>query len=466
MSLFEIDYVSGAAHELRLKQQQDQIMKALKELSIKIKQESQEVQKPVMNYSDIEHDSWLTFSSSYTTLGDKNGNYSPYYDSNQGQYITKRRPSSSLRSRQWSASSCSYRSRSIPCCSASSAHTTIYDDHDESRNIESTNVEISKDERDVYGFKKPTKWIHADSLREIEQCNKVVMEKQLEKWQKFTLSADDGWPSIGPQLFRFVKDGIPRELRPKIWMHYSGASRKKLENQGLYDLLVKQAEDAGKSNEYAAVIERDLCRTFPDNIYFADDSSTAQPTKIHMLRRVLLAFSMHSPEIGYCQSFNFLAGLLTLLLDSEEDAFWMMHTIVHDYFPEGMFDTKMIGANIEQTVLMMLVYEKLPGVWAKIASRKCFWECEQENNLPPITLVTNHWFMTLFINILPIETVLCVWDCFFVGGGFKVLYQAALTIIKMNEENIWEAEDSVDAFQILQNAPKKLIDGRHFIEVH
>lgn len=197
-------------------------------------------------------------------------------------------------------------------------------------------------------------------------------------------------------------------------MHYSGASRKKLENQGLYDLLVKQAEDAGKSNEYAVVIERDLCRTFPDNIYFADDSLTTQPTKIHMLRRVLLAFSMHSPEIGYCQSFNFLAGLLILLLDSEEDAFWMMHTIVHDYFPEGMFDTKMVGANIEQTVLMMLVYEKLPGVWAKIASRKCFWECEQENNLPPITLVTNHWFMTLFINILPIETVLCVWDCFFV----------------------------------------------------
>lgn len=36
----------------------------------------------------------------------------------------------------------------------------------------------------------------------------------------------------------------------------------------------------------------------------------------------------------------------------------------------------------------------------------------------------------------------------------------------MNEESIWEAEDSVDAFQILQNAPKRLTDGRHFIEVH
>lgn len=149
MSLFEIDYVSGAAHELRLKQQQDQIMKALKELSIKIKQESQEPQKPVMNYSNIEHVSWLTFSSSYATLGDKNGNYSPYYDSSQGQHITKRRPSSSLRSRQWSTSSCSHRSRSIPRCSVSSTHTTIYDDHDEKKSIESTKVEMPKDERQV-----------------------------------------------------------------------------------------------------------------------------------------------------------------------------------------------------------------------------------------------------------------------------------------------------------------------------
>ena len=29
---------------------------------------------------------------------------------------------------------------------------------------------------------------------------------------------------------------------------------------------------------------------------------------IEALRRVLLAFSVHNPEVGYCQSINFLAG--------------------------------------------------------------------------------------------------------------------------------------------------------------
>lgn len=41
----------------------------------------------------------------------------------------------------------------------------------------------------------------------------------------------------------------------------------------------------------------------------------------------------------------------------------------------------------------------------------------------------------------------------------------ALTIIKQSEEKIWMAEDSVEAFQILQNTPKKLIDCHEFIKV-
>lgn len=51
----------------------------------------------------------------------------------------------------------------------------------------------------MYGFKKPTKWIDTDVLREIEQRNEIVMERQLEKWQELTLNADDDWPLIGPQ---------------------------------------------------------------------------------------------------------------------------------------------------------------------------------------------------------------------------------------------------------------------------
>ena len=51
------------------------------------------------------------------------------------------------------------------------------------------------------------------------------------------------------------------------------------------------------------------------------------------------------------------------------------------------------------------------------------------------------------------------------GDGFKVIYQVALTILKLNEERILQAEDSIGAFQVLQNMPRRMIDCDKFIKV-
>lgn len=92
----------------------------------------------------------------------------------------------------------------------------------------------------------------------------------------------------------------------------------------------------------------------------------------------------------------------------------MLVVTVLDFLPEGMYDVTMEGANIDQSVLMMFIMEKLPSVWAKLSNGKGFWEVEDgDGSMPTVTLVTSHWFLTLFINILPIESVLRVWDCLF-----------------------------------------------------
>lgn len=158
---------------------------------------------------------------------------------------------------------------------------------------------------------------------------------------------------------------------------------------------------------------KDLHRTFPDNLKFACSShqnstttiETESNSKLQSLRRILLAFSLHSPQIGYCQSLNYLAGFFLLFCKTEQEAFWMLVTTVHDFLPENMYDVTMEGANIDQYVLMMLVYEHIPEIWSKVStSSDCFWENDNKKmGLPPITLVTNHWFLTMFINILPIE---------------------------------------------------------------
>jgi hypothetical protein len=133
--------------------------------------------------------------------------------------------------------------------------------------------------------------------------------------------------------------------------------------------------------------------------------STKEIPAILSLRRVLYAFSVYCPHIGYCQSLNYIAGMLLLFLD-EERAFWMLVTIIQDILPDGIYDITMEGANIDQTVLMMFIWERLPHIWNKISNGKGFWECEKDVDgatMPTITLVTSHWFLTLFINILPTE---------------------------------------------------------------
>ena len=72
-------------------------------------------------------------------------------------------------------------------------------------------------------------------------------------------------------------------------------------------------------------MQQDLGRTFPSNAWV----STAEG--LAALRRVLLAFSAHSPRIGYCQSMNFLAAALLLALGRAEDsAFWVLVCLIDD----------------------------------------------------------------------------------------------------------------------------------------
>ena len=47
------------------------------------------------------------------------------------------------------------------------------------------------------------------------------------------------------------------------------------------------------------------------------------------LQRILVAFSMHMPSIGYCQGMNYLAAMLLLVLKADEvNAFWVLVSLL------------------------------------------------------------------------------------------------------------------------------------------
>ncbi|KAG0310675.1 hypothetical protein BGZ97_012412 [Linnemannia gamsii] len=318
-------------------------------------------------------------------------------------------------------------------------------------------------ERDQYGFKKESQWLSQHDFVIFETYYIPIMERRRQKWAIFMNDS---------AVKRYIRKGIPPALRGEAWFHYSGAEDKCKANPGLFKRLVAQAKAKGAANEHAEVIERDLHRTFPENINFKSqitkqqDGGTSLSTEnvaaIQSLRRVLLAFSLHCPTIGYCQSLNYIAGMLLLFMN-EEQSFWTLSVIIQNFLPEGMYDVTMEGANIDQAVLMTLIMERLPTIWSKFSGGATSVEMDDGPGLPTVTLVTSHWFLTLFINILPVESILRVWDCFFYEGR-KILFRVALTILRMHESEISKIDDPLEVFQVVQNIPKRLIDCHKLME--
>ncbi|KAJ1948080.1 hypothetical protein IWQ62_006948, partial [Dispira parvispora] len=207
------------------------------------------------------------------------------------------------------------------------------------------------------------------------------------------------WPPRSSKLKRYVRKGIPSEIRGPCWFHYSGAARKYRDNPTTYRKWVQMYLREGRQTDFADIIERDLHRTFPDNEHFQirlkavestngrtsvlRDSidlkspigesftpiSATTPTSVEArqkscvesLRRILNVFTLYYPHVGYNQSLSYIVGLLLLFL-SEEQTFWMLVTIVEDLMPAGYFNLSQEYSLIDQEVLLSLLEAKMPHV--------------------------------------------------------------------------------------------------------
>jgi hypothetical protein len=338
--------------------------------------------------------------------------------------------------------------------------------------------------RDRYGFRKKSQHV---SVAQYEAWNgpySDYLARRRRKW--VALLNDSGLPTENPTSFptrsskvkRFIRKGIPPDWRGAAWFFYAGGYEIVAKHHGLYATLLQKSVDS----ENEELIERDLNRTFPDNIRFKPDpeippdpaqngrNSVVQPETpiLQSLRRVLQAFSVYNPRIGYCQSLNYLAGLLLLFMD-EEKSFWLLNIITHDYLP-GTHEVNLEGVNVDLGVLMNSVKESMPSIWAKIggeldgsAAVAGVSQVSASMRLPPITLCCSAWFMSCFIGTLPIETTLRVWDSFFYEGS-KTLFRIALAIFKVGEAEIRAVNDPMEIFQVVQTIPRRLVDASALME--
>ena len=127
---------------------------------------------------------------------------------------------------------------------------------------------------------------------------------------------EDNVISIKPkgQLKAMIREGIPFNLRPHVWYILSGGyDLFSAAEDDYYKKVLEDHESGAMPSTSAEEIERDVYRTYPEHPFLQTEEGIAS------LRRVLLAFSIHDEQVGYCQSLNFLVGFLLIVMEREEE---------------------------------------------------------------------------------------------------------------------------------------------------
>lgn len=169
------------------------------------------------------------------------------------------------------------------------------------------------------------------------------------------------------------------------------------------------------------VIQRDINRTFPTHVFFRELDGMGQRT----LLRVLKAYSVHNPAVGYCQGMGFITGLLLLHM-KEEDAFWLLTRLTSAplYDMEGLFKDKLPKLNEDLDVFEKLTLKFLPAVFDHI-----LWltfltaivaHFQVHSHLEAagihVSMYATEWFVTIFTSSFPFRSVLRIWDIFLHTG--------------------------------------------------
>ncbi|KAG0097000.1 hypothetical protein BGZ93_003574 [Podila epicladia] len=227
---------------------------------------------------------------------------------------------------------------------------------------------------------------------------------------------------------KLIRVGLPNKLRGEIWEACSGSLYLRSMHPGEYAKLLKDNE--GKTSLSLEEIEKDLNRSLPE--YEAYQANQG----INRLRNVLSAYAWKNPDLGYCQAMNIVTSAI-LIYQSEEQAFWTLNVLCDRLLP-GYYSTSMYGALLDQTILEHLLEKTMP-----ILSKHLKKVDVQ------LSVACLPWFLSLFINSMPLVYAFRVLDCFFFEGP-KVLFQISLAILKVNGDELLATRDDGAFMDVLK----------------
>ena len=294
-------------------------------------------------------------------------------------------------------------------------------------------------ELDDHGF--PMYVNHEQALRiKLHAIQQDV--KQTELWNQY-ISDIHGIQNVNFQDKKFkalIRGGIPMKLRPYLWCKITGSDERLAKSPGFYEQL--QSISSTVPESVRQLIELDVPRTFDGATAFTPES----------LRKVLMAFALVHPEIGYCQSLNFIAALLIYVL-GEESALWTLVIIVEKYMPKNYYQKGLYDFQVDLKLFELLIEERCPDIFKQAKHFSHEW----------MTTISG-WLLTAFANCLPTDAVFRIWDSLFFEGQ-KITFRIGISLLRLQQDALLAAQSRKVFTQVLTDMSKQFSDTDTLMDV-
>ena len=133
---------------------------------------------------------------------------------------------------------------------------------------------------------------------------------------------------------------------------------------------------------------------------------------------------------------------------SEQQAFFLLSVLCDRLLP-GYYSTTMYGTLLDQRVFESLVEKTMPVIWDHVVKSDV-----------QLSVVSLPWFLSLYINSMPLVFTFRVLDVFFLEGP-KVLFQVGLAILRINGEELLDAPDDGAFISVLKTYFSRLHESAH-----
>ena len=133
---------------------------------------------------------------------------------------------------------------------------------------------------------------------------------------------------------------------------------------------------------------------------------------------------------------------------SESQAFFLLSALCDRLLP-GYYSTTMYGTLLDQRVFESLVEKTMPILWEHLIRSDV-----------QLSVVSLPWFLSLYINSMPLIFAFRVLDVFFLEGP-KVLFQVGLAILRINGEDLLDITDDGAFISILKTYFSRLEESAH-----